>query len=89
MPVEPITLLLRPRNFFANNPVMDVPPSYACMPSQIAARGAGVRVLDAADRVSELAFGGDGEGNGCCGDGATAGGTREHGKRSAWSQRAP
>jgi primary-amine oxidase len=39
MPVEPITLLLRPRNFFANNPVMDVPPSYASTPSQVAAGG--------------------------------------------------
>lgn len=59
MPVEPITLLLRPRNFFNNNPVMDVPPSYASTPSQVAA---GKGVLDAADEVSKLAF----EGESCC-----------------------
>ena len=55
MPVEPITLLLRPRNFFASNPVLDVPPSYASTPSQVAAQGKGV--LDATDKVSRLAFG--------------------------------
>ena len=37
MPAEPITLLLRPRNFFDRNPALDVPPSYARAPSQIAA----------------------------------------------------
>ncbi|RYP06606.1 hypothetical protein DL764_003058 [Monosporascus ibericus] len=58
MPVEPITLLLRPRNFFTNNPVMDVPPSYCSTPSQVAAKGAGV--TDAADKMSKLAFA-----NGC------------------------
>lgn len=62
MPVEPITLLLRPRNFFANNPVMDVPPSYASTPSQVAAQGKGV--LEAADGMSRLAFGAPSE---CCG----------------------
>jgi len=55
MPAEPITLLLRPRNFFTSNPVMDVPPSFASTPSQVAAGGKGV--LDATDRVSKLAFG--------------------------------
>ncbi|RYP58508.1 hypothetical protein DL769_008924 [Monosporascus sp. CRB-8-3] len=59
MPVEPITLLLRPRNFFTNNPVLDVPPSYCSTPSQVAAKGAGV--TDAADKMSRLAFA-----NGCC-----------------------
>lgn len=53
MPVEPITLLLRPRNFFRNNPVLDVPPSYASTPSQVAA---GKGALDAADKDSTLAF---------------------------------
>ncbi|TQN65480.1 Copper amine oxidase 1 [Colletotrichum shisoi] len=60
MPVEPITLLLRPRNFFANNPVMDVPPSYCSTPSQVAA---GKGALEAADKVSKLAFS---EGESCC-----------------------
>lgn len=55
MPAEPMTLLLRPRNFFANNPVMNVPPSYVSIPSQVAAsKGA---VIDAADKVSKMAFG--------------------------------
>ncbi|KAL1867057.1 peroxisomal copper amine oxidase [Diaporthe australafricana] len=59
MAAEPMTLLLRPRNFFANNPVMNVPPSYVSIPSQIAAnKGA---VVDAADKVSKMAFG-----EGCC-----------------------
>ncbi|KAI1926121.1 peroxisomal copper amine oxidase [Ophidiomyces ophidiicola] len=35
MPAEPMTLLLRPRNFFDRNPVLDVPPSYARTPSQV------------------------------------------------------
>lgn len=64
MPAEPITLLLRPRNFFANNPAMDVPPSYATMPSQIAAKGAAV--IDATDRLSKLAFA---NGDACCKNG--------------------
>lgn len=34
MPAEPITLLLRPRNFFLKNPALDVPPSYSLTPSQ-------------------------------------------------------
>jgi primary-amine oxidase len=63
MPVEPITLLLRPRNFFENNPVLDVPPSYCITPSQVAA-GTGEGVVDAADKESTLAFK-QGEGS-CC-----------------------
>ncbi len=53
MPVEPITLFLRPRNFFKCNPVMDVPPSYASTPSQLLAGG--TSVVDATDRMSKLA----------------------------------
>lgn len=34
MPAEPMTLLLRPRNFFQKNPALDVPPSYSSTPSQ-------------------------------------------------------
>ncbi|KAI1338943.1 copper amine oxidase [Xylariaceae sp. FL0016] len=69
MPVEPITLLLRPRNFFTNNPVLDVPPSFCSTPSQIAANGKGV--TDAADKMSKLAFT-----NGCCANGTN--GTNGH-----------
>ncbi|KAI9037161.1 peroxisomal copper amine oxidase [Aspergillus affinis] len=45
MPAEPMTLLLRPRNFFTRNPALDVPPSFARTPSQIAAGGAAFRKL--------------------------------------------
>ncbi|RDA94712.1 hypothetical protein CP533_6774 [Ophiocordyceps camponoti-saundersi (nom. inval.)] len=42
MPVESVSLLLRPRHFFAGNPVLDCPPSYSVTPSQVAA-SAGLR----------------------------------------------
>ena len=67
MPVEPITLLLRPRNFFTNNPVMDVPPSYASTPSQVAANNQGV--TNSTDAASSLAFG-----SACCTPNGGAGG---------------
>ncbi|KAK3384677.1 copper amine oxidase [Lasiosphaeria ovina] len=79
MPAEPMSLLLRPRNFFSSNPVLDVPPSYSSTPSQLLANGSGV--LDAADKISKLAFpGGSGDsvsnGTSCCatnGNGTTNG----------------
>ncbi|KAF7514419.1 hypothetical protein GJ744_000189 [Endocarpon pusillum] len=37
MPAEPMTLLLRPRNFFTSNPALDVPPSFAKTPSEVLA----------------------------------------------------
>lgn len=37
MPVEPITLYLRPRNFFLKNAALDVPPSYSSTPRERAA----------------------------------------------------
>ncbi|KAI9830750.1 MAG: Copper amine oxidase [Sarea resinae] len=61
MPAEPMTLLLRPRNFFLKNPALDVPPSYCVLPSQKA--GVQGKVHDAADKMSRLAFG---EASGCC-----------------------
>ncbi|KAK3682395.1 copper amine oxidase [Podospora appendiculata] len=70
MPAEPMSLLLRPRNFFAGNPVMDVPPSYSSTPSQLLANGSGV--LDATDKISKLAFPSNGtnghaeNGGSCC-----------------------
>lgn len=42
MPVEPVSVLLRPRHFFKRNPCLDVPPSYAVSPSEMAAKTAGV-----------------------------------------------
>ncbi|EFE36498.1 peroxisomal copper amine oxidase, putative [Trichophyton benhamiae CBS 112371] len=35
MPVEPVSLLLRPRNFFDRNPALDVKPNYSLTPSQV------------------------------------------------------
>ena len=51
MPAEPMTLLLRPRNFFLKNPALDVPPSYAITPSQVAAKKGGMRNEDQASRA--------------------------------------
>lgn len=69
MPAEPMTVLLRPRNFFTQNPCMDVPPSYSSTPSQVAA-GKGV-VEGLKDGVSKLAFGSEktkgGSNGACCG----------------------
>src|SRR5438046_3070181 len=57
MPAEPMTLLLRPRNFFLRNPALDVPPSYCSMPSQVAAAKTGMRaqVTNATDEMDRLA----------------------------------
>ena len=52
MPAEPMTLLLRPRNFFARNPALDVPPSYARTPSQVLAGERGREVV--CDKTSVL-----------------------------------
>ncbi|KAI5790254.1 peroxisomal copper amine oxidase [Geopyxis carbonaria] len=53
MPAEGMGLLLRPRHFFLRNPALDVPPSYAVAPSQVAAgRGA----TEARDAESVLAI---------------------------------
>jgi primary-amine oxidase len=51
MPAEPMTLLLRPRNFFTRNPCLDVPPSYSSVPSGVKHGSTLV------DKVSKLAFG--------------------------------
>lgn len=62
MPAEPMTVLLRPRNFFTRNPALDVPPSISSTPSQVAAGGGqagtgtgGIRGV--VDGLSRLAFG--------------------------------
>lgn len=51
MPAEPMTLLLRPRNFFTRNPCLDVPPSHCSVPSGVKQGGGLV------DTFSKLAFG--------------------------------
>ncbi|KAF2866570.1 copper amine oxidase [Massariosphaeria phaeospora] len=59
MPAEPMTLLLRPRNFFTRNPCLDVPPSYCSVPS-------GVRQGSTlVDKISKLAFS-DNKAGDCC-----------------------
>ena len=35
MPAEPISVLLRPRNFFARNPALDVPPVRVRTPGEV------------------------------------------------------
>ncbi|PUU83272.1 primary-amine oxidase [Tuber borchii] len=64
MPAEPLSLLLRPRNFFLRNPALDVPPSYSSTPNQVASQWKGV--VDRSDKASTLAFG---PAEGCCSTG--------------------
>ncbi|KAL8787499.1 MAG: hypothetical protein Q9195_007746 [Heterodermia aff. obscurata] len=52
MPAEPMTLLLRPRNFFLKNPALDVPPSYALTPSQKKTLLGGFTSKDGTDKAS-------------------------------------
>ena len=53
MPAEPMTLLLRPRNFFLKNPALDVPPSFCSTPSQVASmfKGPSVNSADKSSRT--------------------------------------
>lgn len=62
MPAEPMTVLLRPRNFFTQNPCMDIPPSYSSTPSQVAQGKTGISGV--VDKISRLAFGGGEEKSG-------------------------
>ena len=43
MPAEPMTVLLRPRNFFTQNAALDVPPAFSTRPSDVAAGRSGYR----------------------------------------------
>ena len=63
MPAEPMTLLLRPRNFFTKNPALDVPPSYCSTPSQIQSS---IGVTDATDKMSKLVVVAPGSEGQCC-----------------------
>ncbi|KAG7807785.1 hypothetical protein KL921_004080 [Ogataea angusta] len=58
MPAEPITLMLRPRHFFTENPGLDIQPSYAMTTSE--AKRAVHK--EAKDKTSRLAFE-----SSCCG----------------------
>ncbi|KAK3078073.1 Copper amine oxidase, partial [Coniosporium uncinatum] len=53
MPAEPMTLLLRPRNFFTRNPCLDVPPSFSSSPSAPKKN----QMEGLTDKLSRLAFG--------------------------------
>ncbi|KAF3902271.1 hypothetical protein ABW20_dc0102816 [Dactylellina cionopaga] len=66
MPAEPMSLILRPRNFFLRNPALDVPPSYSKTPSQVADPSLKEKVVDATDKLSRLAFGGGAKRGECC-----------------------
>lgn len=61
MPTEIFDLMLRPRNIFDENPVLDVKPSYARTTKEVKAGIAASHLLE--DKVSRLAFNGEGS---CC-----------------------
>lgn len=68
MPAEPITLLMRPRNFFTANPALDLIPSYAKTTSE-ARKSGGTEVKSQLDTASRLAFSNTSasfEGGSCC-----------------------
>lgn len=52
-----MTLLLRPRNFFMQNPALDVPPSHLMTTSKVLSGGAPTTIKSLTDSVSRLAFG--------------------------------
>ncbi|ODV93130.1 hypothetical protein PACTADRAFT_72206 [Pachysolen tannophilus NRRL Y-2460] len=55
MPVEPMSLLLRPRNFFLENPTLDIVPSHATTTSE-AVKAGNAQHKASGDGVSRLAF---------------------------------
>ncbi|GAM85320.1 hypothetical protein ANO11243_033250 [Dothideomycetidae sp. 11243] len=63
MPAEPMSVLLRPRHFFTQNPALDIPPSYSSTPSQI--RDGKKGFSGVVDSVSRLAFGRKGGSEDC------------------------
>ncbi|CCH45595.1 primary-amine oxidase [Wickerhamomyces ciferrii] len=56
MPAEPITLLMRPRNFFTQNPALDIKPSYAMTTSGAKKLNGETDVSSILDKTSKLAF---------------------------------
>ncbi|GME81606.1 unnamed protein product [Ambrosiozyma monospora] len=55
MPSEPITLLMRPRHFFLENPGLDIKPSHAMMTTEAKA-ASNLEVKSKTDETSRLAF---------------------------------
>lgn len=64
MPAEPITLMLRPRHFFLENPALDVLPSHAMTTSE-AKKAGNHEIKSLTDTTSRLAFE-DTPTSGCC-----------------------
>ncbi|KAG0670539.1 hypothetical protein C6P40_004111 [Pichia californica] len=64
MPAEPITLMLRPRHFFLENPGLDVPPSHAMTTSE-AKKASNTEITSLTDSTSRYAFQ-DTSSLGCC-----------------------
>ncbi|KAI0464345.1 hypothetical protein LJB42_001956 [Komagataella kurtzmanii] len=61
MPSEPISLIMRPRHFFLENPALDVKPSYVMTTSEATKQP----LAEIEDKVSRLAF--DSAKGECCG----------------------
>jgi primary-amine oxidase len=55
MPAEPIEVLIRPRNFFTQNPALDIKPSFARTTSEVKKNGV-IEVVSQTDTSSRLAF---------------------------------
>lgn len=55
MNAEPISLLMRPRHFFTQNPALDIQPSFARTTSEVKKNGA-IEVVSQTDKASRLAF---------------------------------
>ncbi|CEP20681.1 AMO [Cyberlindnera jadinii] len=67
MPSEPITLLIRPRNFFTANPALDIPPSYAKTTSEVKAEGGATEVKSFLDTTSRyVSDNSTSAGSACC-----------------------
>lgn len=64
MPAEPITLMLRPRHFFLENPSSDVPPSHAMTTSEAKVAN-NTEIKSLTDHTSRYAFQ-DTSSLGCC-----------------------
>lgn len=64
MPAEPITMMLRPRHFFLENPSLDLPPSHAMTTSE-ARKATNFEVVSLTDNTSKYAFKDDSPA-GCC-----------------------
>ncbi|CDK27579.1 unnamed protein product [Kuraishia capsulata CBS 1993] len=65
MPSEPISLMLRPRHFFLENPGLDVLPSHV-MTTTGARKATNAEIASKTDSTSRLAFGSTSAAGSCC-----------------------